>query len=543
MKTPVLAAAVLAGALTAAAPAAAQVDYPAPAHPGHHSAAPKGPFKTLRVAKRKSSRYKTIQAVVNAAGPGDTVKVAHGTYHESVSLRGAAKRHVKLIGDPAHPEKVVLEGRGLNGAAAQNGVLVNGANEVTIRGITATHYKGNGFFLVNVDGYTLANLRAMQTGVYGLYAFNSIGGVMRDSEAAWNNDGGLYIGQTPPQTKPKRTLVTGIKAYGNVMGFSGTNMRYVTITKSQWFNNGAGIIPNALDSEKFAPPEENVITDNDIFWNNFNYYAGAPFKIGQSATTVPYPVGIGILLFGGRRNTIENNRVYGNYLVGIGAIQQFLLQQKDAQDLIGNTVRNNQMGLGGADPNGRDLFYDGNGSSNCFSDNEGAKVLFPADGSTFEACPFSGANAFNAEVQQQAASWAIDPDHEKDWIRGPHVPKQGIEPLERYTTMKQPARAPRAGQIRAAAAAARTKTVAVGDYFYAPTKLSVKRGTTIKWRWPAGGGDSHDVELQQGPKGVAPFYSDIAAGGYSYKRKLTRPGTYTFGCSLHEDMAMQVRVR
>ena len=70
-----------------------------------------------------------------------------------------------------------------------------------------------------------------------------------------------------------------VSAYGNVLGFSGTNMRYVTITKSKWFNNGLGIVPNALDSEKYAPPEDNVITDNDIFWNNFNYYTGAPFML------------------------------------------------------------------------------------------------------------------------------------------------------------------------------------------------------------------------------------------------------------------------
>ena len=31
-------------------------------------------------------------------------------------------------------------------------------------------------------------------------------------------------------------------------------MRYVTITDSEFFNNGIGIFPNALDSEKYAPP-------------------------------------------------------------------------------------------------------------------------------------------------------------------------------------------------------------------------------------------------------------------------------------------------
>jgi plastocyanin len=533
-------AASVAGALALAAPAMA-VDYPGPTKPGQAQGRPAGPHHTVRVC-HTGCRYRTIQAAADAARAGDTIKVAHGTYNEGVSLRGAAKRYITIAGDTKHPEKVVLEGRGLKGAAAQNGIVVNGADEVTIKGLTATHYKGNGFFVVNDDGYTLAHLRAMQTGVYGLYAFNSMGGTMRDSEAAWNNDGGLYIGQTPVQSKPKRSLVTGIRSYGNVLGFSGTNMRYVTITRSQFFNNGAGIVPNALDSEKFAPPEDNVITGNDVFWNNFDYYKGAPFTVRGSATEVPYPVGVGILLFGGRRNVVEHNRVYGNWLVGIGAMQQFLLKQKDAQDLVGNSVRFNEMGLGGADPNGRDLFYDGNGTDNCFSDNAGVKVTFPADGSTFAACPFSGANSFEGSVQEQAVDWAIGADHEHGWITGPHVAKAGLTPLEHYT---KPARALRAG-IRATARASRAavrRTIAVRDYYYAPGTLRVKRGTTLVWRWPADGGDSHDVELVKAPKGVRDFASDIATAAYAYRRTLTRPGTYVFDCSLHPEMAMRVTVR
>src|SRR5205085_4586196 len=133
-----------------------------------------------------------------------------------------------------------------------------------------------------------------------------------------NNDGGLYIGQTPVQAKPQRSLVTGIRSYGNVLGFSGTNMRYVTITRSQFFNNGTGIVPNALDSEKFAPPEDNVITDNDVYWNNFNYYRGAPFEQRETAVgELAYPPGVGILLFGSRTTKVTGNRVFGNYLIGV----------------------------------------------------------------------------------------------------------------------------------------------------------------------------------------------------------------------------------
>jgi hypothetical protein len=413
-----------------AVPAAAFGQYPPPSKPTPQKA-PKGPFHTLQVCK-DGCRYKTIQAAVNKARPGDTVKVRSGVYRETVTIAGASKRYIKLVGNPNDPSKVVIDGSRGKAVPRQNGVWVNGANQVTINGFTARHYNGNGFYVVNVTGYKLTHLKATLGGVYGIYAFNSIGGEMSDSEASYNNDGGFYIGQTPPQSTPKRSLVTRVKSFGNVIGFSGTNMRYVTITKSQWFNNGTGIVPNALDSEKYAPPEENVIIDNDIFWNNFNYYVGAPFKVRKSGIGVPYPVGVGVLLFGGRHNDVVNNRIYGNYLVGVGALQQILLKQKDAADLIGNSVRNNQFGLNGTDLNGRDMVYDGSGSDNCFAGNAGVQAMLPTDGSAFAACPFTGANAYNAAAQAEAFGWAGDATHEKFWIRHPHAPKKGYTPLEHY---------------------------------------------------------------------------------------------------------------
>ena len=406
--------------------------YPPPAKPSTTQKAPKGPFHTLTVCK-KGCKYATIQSAVNKAKAGDTVKVKSGTYREGVTVLGASKRYLKLVGNPKDPSKVVLDGSQGNKVPRQNGVRVDGANQVTINGFTSKHYNGNGFYVVNVSGYELNHLNATLSGVYGIYAFNSLGGVMENSQASYNSDSGFYIGQTPKQTTPERSIVRNVKSFGNVLGFSGTNMRYVTITKSQWFNNGTGIVPNALDTEKYAPPEDNVITDNDIFWNNFNYYAGAPFKQKKQATVTPYPVGVGVLLFGGRRTEVSHNRIYGNYLVGAGALKQILLKQADAADLIGNQVHDNQFGLGGADLNGRELFYDGSGSDNCFGPNDGVTNTTPADGSTFAPCPFAGPNAFSQAAQDEAISWDVgDPTHEAFWIRHPHAPKSGLKPLEHY---------------------------------------------------------------------------------------------------------------
>jgi hypothetical protein len=259
---------------------------------------------------------------------------------------------------------------------------------------------------------------------------------MTHDVAAWNNDSGYYIGQTPPQVTPKRSIVDHVVAYGNVLGFSGTNMRYVTIEHSRWYDNGTGIVPNALHSEKYAPPEDNVITDNDVFWNNFDYYAGAPFAIKKNnKDSTPYPVGVGILLFGSRTTQVTRNRIFGNYLGGAGMIQQFLLtQEPGAQDLIGNSFTDNAFGLDGTDLNGRDLVYDGNGTGNCFGGNTGVQATEPADGSTLAPCPFTGANAFSASVQQEMIGWSLDPTHEQGWIKHPHAPQAGLVPLERYAT-------------------------------------------------------------------------------------------------------------
>src|SRR3954452_5549119 len=418
-----------------ALPGAALGQYPPPSKPSTTQKAPKGPFHTLTVCKH-GCKYKTIQSAVDKAKAGDTVKVKSGTYREGVTVLGASKRYLKLVGNAKDPSKVVLDGTQGKRTPRQKGVRVDGAKQVTMKGFTAKHYNGNGFFVVNVTGYDLNHLNATLAGVYGIYAFNSIGGVMENSQASFNNDSGFYIGQTPKQTTPVRSIVRNVKSFGNVLGFSGTNMRYVTITKSQWFNNGSGIVPNALHSEKYAPPEDNVITDNDVFWNNFNYYAGAPFTVKPpNEDSTPYPVGVGILLFGSRTTQVTGNRIWGNYLAGAGMIQQFLLNEEPgAQDLVGNRFTGNAFGLNGADLNGRDLVYDGNGADNCFAANTGVLSTVPADGSTMPACPYSGANAFSPATQQELVSWALDPTHEQHWIKHPHAPQAGLVPLERYAT-------------------------------------------------------------------------------------------------------------
>ncbi len=88
-----------------------------------------------------------------------------------------------------------------------------------------------------------------------------------------------------------------------------------------------------------------------------------------------------------------------------------------------------------------------------------------------------------------------------------------------------------------------TKKVGIFDNYYDPAKLTIHKGSTVKWQWPITTGDTHDVTLKKGPKGVKKFQSEIAASDYTYSHKFTVAGKYHIICSLHEGMTMDITVR
>jgi plastocyanin len=92
-----------------------------------------------------------------------------------------------------------------------------------------------------------------------------------------------------------------------------------------------------------------------------------------------------------------------------------------------------------------------------------------------------------------------------------------------------------------AAAAPRPKTVKVGDFFFAPTSLTVRKGTLVRFNWV--GLAEHNVTKSKGPGRF--FQSKTQAGeGVLYKRRFRRTGRYRLVCTLHaDDMKMGLRVK
>ncbi len=204
--------------------------------------------------------------------------------------------------------------------------------------------------------------------------FGCEGGAFNGSNGWGHGDSAYYIGATPFQKNPQKTVLKNLNSYENVLGYSGTNSKYVVIKDSNFYNNGAGIVPNTLDSEPFEPNGSGVIKDNNIFWNNFNYFLpNSPVKTvsGGLGGGVNYPIGIGVILFGSDGWKVENNQIFGNFMWGVALFSDPLGNEGD--DAIS---RNNQIAEQ-LDGPGRhrhqrqyDFFTDGSGGNNCFKGND-----------------------------------------------------------------------------------------------------------------------------------------------------------------------------
>jgi plastocyanin len=96
----------------------------------------------------------------------------------------------------------------------------------------------------------------------------------------------------------------------------------------------------------------------------------------------------------------------------------------------------------------------------------------------------------------------------------------------------------------AVAAGGSRRTIGVHDNYYGPAKVTVKAGTTVRWRWEDDALDVHDVKLRVAPKGVSRFQTEPLAIGDTFSKKLTKPGVYRFICTFHEEeMRMTITVK
>ena len=99
-----------------------------------------------------ATNYHTIQSAVNAAVSGDTIKVAPGTYNESVSIASPLS-NLTILGGQIH-----LRGEsGPSTVEGSPGFTISGANGVAIEGFTIESSTGDGVVASNTQNSKIEN--------------------------------------------------------------------------------------------------------------------------------------------------------------------------------------------------------------------------------------------------------------------------------------------------------------------------------------------------------------------------------------------------
>jgi nitrous oxidase accessory protein NosD len=174
-----------------------------------------------------------IQAAVDRARPGDTVRIRRGTYRGRVELRGASKRGVSLIGE---------------GATIDGAVGVRDTAAVTLRGVTLTR----GVVVDHVDRYVLDRLRLRGTGVV---VRRSSGGTIA-RVLVRSAPVGISLADSPAAVRATRTFVRDVTVQGNATGIALDAVRAVTVSRARVLGNATGVAATAV--------REGVLSDSDI---------------------------------------------------------------------------------------------------------------------------------------------------------------------------------------------------------------------------------------------------------------------------------------
>jgi hypothetical protein len=404
-------------------------------------------------------RYKTIQAAVNAARPGDWILVGPGDYKEQ-GYPGEVEPAGVLITTPnihlrgMNRNSVVVDGtkRGApqcssnpldQGALNRDGIEVYKTNNTWIENLTVCNFLnqtgegeqiwwngGDGSGTIGLNGFWGNYLTATSSysssvagalgpccgvnypaGDYGIFSSNATNGWFKYSYASNMADAGYYIGAC--QQVCNQTMQYDQAEY-NALCLSSTNAGgYILVANNQCDNNKTGLVSNSQNNDDFPSPQIGLCpsgqtgplgTQSCTVWMNNNIHDNNNANVPGAGTGLAgsAPVGTGMVLAGSTYVTLAGNTVTHN-----GAWGELIADLPDQETPAANNPNPCQGGT----------YVPINGVETCY---------FPAFGNVSENNQFSG-NGFFGNPSNGDIGLATETHNPGNCFSGDSVP-DGTDP-------------------------------------------------------------------------------------------------------------------
>jgi hypothetical protein len=330
----------------------------------------------------------SIQAAIDRAPAGTTIRVAPGVYHETGAVRAltVTQSQIKLVGAarPGHP--VVLEQSG----SQTHGIWVSPSNtldppddelpacgvagprlsDIHVSGFTVQGFPGFGMYLACVDRFRIERNVASDNLVYAIFPVRSSRGRMtRNMASGTRSDACLYVGQDD------HIMVDHNQATGCEIGLQIEDAVHVTFNHNLSAGNTVGMIVDVLAGRQVKTVSDNVVSHNVFKDNN------RPNLAPPSEDTSMLPPGSGLIIDGADKTLVQDNVFANNsfcavtlvnYCTGGAELCAGALDidpYPDMNRIVGNSFQGSPIDV---------IYIPGTGQGNCFARNRPATLTtFP----------------------------------------------------------------------------------------------------------------------------------------------------------------------